>query len=76
MTSLRPKAASTLLGALLLFAPFSSQACTVCMGADPITGEALNAAIFVMLGCLGVMFTFIISVAVSIARRSGQGPLV
>lgn len=46
-----------------------AQACTVCMGADYETGEAINGAIFLMLGFLACMFMGIGAVAFSIYRR-------
>ncbi len=57
-------------------APSSSLACGVCMGqtdGSQVSG-ALNGAIFVMLGFLGVMLTGISAVGVAIWRRS-KNPL-
>lgn len=60
----------TLVGLLPLLCPMTSRACAVCMGGDENTGEALNNAIFVMLGCIFSMMALIASVAYSFYRRS------
>jgi hypothetical protein len=60
-----------MLAALILVQhPETAKACAVCMGADSHNGEALNGAIFFMLGLLAVVFTGIGAVAFSIARRA------
>jgi hypothetical protein len=65
---------SLLLGAvglLLALHPSAAQACAMCYGAvDPHTGEALNGAIFLMLGCVGGMLGLIVAVGISFVRRS------
>ena len=55
----------------LLGAPHMAEACTVCMG-DPNsnTAQAANAAIFLMLGVLGGMFSLLGAFAYSLYRRS------
>jgi hypothetical protein len=53
----------------LLAAPHGARACAVCMGANETVGEAMNAAIFVMLGCIFSMMALIASVAIYFARR-------
>lgn len=60
----------------LLFASSSAQACGVCMGQTDGSqvGGAINGAIFVMLGFLGVMLAGIVSVAFSLWRRA-KNPL-
>ena len=61
----------------LLLAAGEARACPMCMGgADAANGPALNGAIFLMLGCLGVMFTGIGAVAYGFWRRRGQQPPV
>jgi hypothetical protein len=54
----------------LLQHPQAARACAVCMGADSHNGEALNGAIFFMLGILGAVFSGIGAVVFSIARRA------
>ena len=60
----------------LLFASGSAQACGVCMGQTDGSqvGGAINGAIFVMLGFLGVMLAGIGGVAFSLWRRA-KNPL-
>jgi hypothetical protein len=66
-----------IVAALLLAAAGEVHACPMCMGgADSSNGPALNGAIFLMLGCLGAMFTGIGAVAYGIWRRRGQHPPV
>lgn len=57
---------------VLAFHPTAVQACAMCFGgnADPRTGEALNGAIFLMLGCIGGMLGLITAVGISFVRRS------
>ena len=55
--------------------PQSASACAMCMGApDGHTGEALNGAIFFMLGCLGFIMLGIGAVVYSFVRRA-KNPL-
>ncbi|MHA3771103.1 hypothetical protein ACXR0O_06135 [Verrucomicrobiota bacterium sgz303538] len=56
----------------LLFASSSAQACGVCMGQTDGSqvGGAINGAIFVMLGFLGLMLAGISGVAFSLWRRA------
>jgi hypothetical protein len=64
-------------GGLLIAAAGEAHACPMCMGAaDASNGPALNGAIFLMLGCLGVMFTGIGAVAYGFWRRRGHQPPV
>ncbi len=59
------------IAAMVAAHPLSAKACAVCMsGADSHNGEALNGAIFLMLGFLGAIFSGIGAVAYSIFRRS------
>ena len=55
----------------LAFHPIVGNACSLCMGgADGKTGEALNGAIFLMLGFIGSMLAAIIVSAMVLARRA------
>lgn len=58
----------------LLAAPGSARACAVCMGASETVGEATNAAIFVMLGCIFSMMALIGAVAFTFWRRQQNPP--
>jgi hypothetical protein len=58
----------------LLAAPQAARACAVCMGANETVGEAMNAAIFVMLGCIFSMMALIGAVAFHFWRRQQQPP--
>jgi len=64
------QAASLFTAAAIVQYPATVQACAVCMGADSHTGEALNGAIFLMLGFLGLIFSGIAAVVVSFIRRA------
>jgi hypothetical protein len=65
------KALGVLAAVALVQIPHSAQACAMCMGApDNHTGEALNGAIFLMLGCIGAMMLGIGAVAYSFVRRA------
>ncbi len=58
---------------VLLRLPTVARACSVCSGqADNTTqvDEAMNGAIFFMLGVLGVMMSLIAAVCISLARRA------
>lgn len=62
-----------LLCALLLALPTpAARACAVCMGADENTGEALNGAIYIMLGCIFTMLALISAVGISLVRRAAH----
>lgn len=64
-----------LVAGVLIVAAGEAQACPMCMGgADSNNGPALNGAIFLMLGCLGLMFSGIGAVAYGIWRRRHQAP--
>ncbi len=55
--------------------PKAASACALCMsGADSHYGEALNGAIFLMLGFLALIFSAVAAVAISFARRSRSLP--
>jgi len=59
---------------LVIFAPVSARACTVCMGSNGTIGEAANGAIFVMLGVLGSVLGLIVMAGYSVVKR-GRLPL-
>jgi len=56
---------------ILAALPTAAQACTVCMG-DPAskTAGALNNAIFLMLGCIGLMLTGVGAFIFTLVQRS------
>lgn len=66
--------AGLLISSLVLAGAPIANACTVCMGAEPKTGEAINGAIFFMLGCIGFVLASIVGVAWTIWRRSRSVP--
>lgn len=58
-------------GVALIQVPQTAQACAMCMGApDSNTGQALNGAIFLMLGFLALVMSGIGAVIYSLVRRS------
>ena len=65
--------AVTLSMAFLLAGVSGANACTVCMG-DPTTpmAEATNAAIFLMLGCIGGVLALLSAFGIYLYRRSLQ----
>jgi len=57
--------------AVLLFLPIRSHACTICMGAsDTPVAAAMNAAIFLMLGFVGLMLSSIAGFILYLSRRA------
>ena len=65
----------TTIAALVMFsalcAPHSSQACAVCMGAnDSLIAPAINAAIFMMLGFVGLMMASVLGFMFYLSRRA------
>jgi len=61
----------SLLLAFFLFLPVCSNACSVCMGAsDSPVASAMNAAIFLMLGFVGLMLCSIGGFIFYLSRRS------
>ncbi len=56
-------------------APVTVHACAVCMGGpDSPEGGAMNAAIFLMLGCIGGVLAMLSAFAIYLYRRS-QTPI-
>jgi len=62
---------SILMIAAVLLAPQMANACTACMG-DPNSNVAkgANAAIFLMLGVLGGMFSLLVAFGICLYRRA------
>lgn len=69
------KHALVLLAAVLACWPHAAEACTVCMGdVNSKAGPAMNAAIFLMLGCIGFMLSAAAAFGFYLMKRAG-GPL-
>lgn len=60
--------------ALLAFWPAVASACSVCMGATPKTGEAINGAIFLMLGFIFAILGGVGAFIYNLAKRA-RSPL-
>jgi hypothetical protein len=55
----------------LMHWPTAARACTVCMGADDSQiGPAINAAIFLLLGCIGGVLALLVAFAITLMRRA------
>lgn len=67
------KRIAALLVLAFVLAPQLASACTVCMG-DPnsSTAQAANAAIFLMLGVLAIVFSMLGAFAYALYRRAQQ----
>lgn len=67
---------SPALGSLAVLAlwPAAASACSVCMGASPKTGEAINNAIFLMLGFIFAILGGIGAFIYNLAKRA-RSPL-
>ena len=66
-----PRAGLLLAGAILLQFSATTDACTACMGdTNSKTAEAMNGAIFLMLGCIGTMLGGIVAFAICLMRRA------
>ena len=59
-------------GAVLIHLPATASACAACMG-DPNSKSAgaINNAIFVLLGCIGLVFGGLASFAIYLIKRAG-----
>lgn len=69
-SSFKSRVITVLAGALFTL-PSLASACPMCMGAaDGKTGPALNGAIFLLLGCIGSMLAFIVTMAVKFSARA------
>jgi hypothetical protein len=52
--------------------PATASACTVCMGGDDSkVGGAINAAIFLLLGCIGGVLGLLVTFAIYLMKRAG-----
>ena len=60
--------------ALLALWPAAASACSVCMGATSKTGPAINGAIFLMLGFIGLVLGAVGAFAYNLAKRA-RSPL-
>lgn len=59
--------------AFLLSLPNAAHACATCMGdTNPKTGAAVNAAIFLMIGCIGAMLGCLGLFAYNLAKRAAS----
>jgi hypothetical protein len=63
------KAAAVVAGLLALL-PMHASACAVCMGSDSNVGEAINGAIFLMLGFIGTMLAGLAGFAFYLMKRA------
>ena len=51
--------------------PAAAHACTVCMGGDDgKLGPAMNAAIFLLMGCIGGVLALLVTFAISLMKRA------
>lgn len=77
--------APMILAAMTLYIPRTGQACAACFGSGDSTGVAggggpggpggpMNAAIFLMLGCIGGVLSLLCAFAIYLYRRS-QAPI-
>jgi hypothetical protein len=56
---------------LLSHFPVAAEACTVCMGGDDSKiGPAMNAAIFLLLGCIGGVLGLLVAFGITLMRRA------
>jgi hypothetical protein len=58
------------IAALAIHFPATAGACTVCMGGDDRTGNAINGAIFLMLGFIGFVLASLVACGVVLNRRA------
>lgn len=69
--SVLSRAPVVVMAALLAHLPATAEACTACMGdANSKTGPAMNAAIFLMLGCIGFMLASLSAFAFYLMKRA------
>jgi hypothetical protein len=51
--------------------PAAANACTVCMGGDDSkVGPAINAAIFLLMGCIGGVLALLVTFAICLMKRA------
>ena len=67
-----PRLITAVLAVVCLCIPATADACTACMG-DPAskTAGAMNAAIFLMIGCVGLMLSSLGGFAFYLIKRGG-----
>ncbi len=66
------RAAAVIFAVTLTHLPATARACAACMGdVNSKTAPAINAAIFLMLGCIGFMLASLGGFAFYLARRAG-----
>jgi hypothetical protein len=59
------------LAVVLAHLPATASACSVCMGdANSNTGTATNAAIFLMLGCIGGVLSLLVTFGIVLMKRA------
>jgi hypothetical protein len=59
--------------AMMVLAPAGARACAVCMGGnDTNLAPAMNAAIFMMLGCIGFILLSLMAFIIFLARRAAR----
>jgi hypothetical protein len=69
--SILPRFFVAALAVVLAHLPASASACSVCMGdANSNTGEATNAAIFMMLGCIGGVLSLLVAFGFVLMKRA------
>lgn len=69
--AIRSRVPLLLLVAFLSHLPTVANACTACMGdANSKVGPAMNAAIFVMLGCIGFMLSSLAGFGIYLMKRA------
>lgn len=70
---MKSRALASLIGLAATHWPAAAQACTVCMGGDDSkVGPAINAAIFLMLGCIGGVLSLLVGFAIYLMRRANS----
>lgn len=66
-----PRISGLTLAAAMIWLPSAASACTVCMGdVNSKTGPAINAAIFLMLGCIGTMLASLAVFGIYLMKRA------
>lgn len=67
------RAALLVTASILIHLPVTATACTACMGdVNSKSAEAMNAAIFLMLGCIGSMLGGLTIFAIYLMRRANS----
>ena len=67
------RASAVIFAAAVIYLPATAVACTACMGdANSKIGPAMNAAIFLMLGCIGFMLACAAALGLHLMRRANS----